>query len=345
VTTSTPSTALDLDWATAGRWAGRLAPPGPTASRAELQHLVADLRDAAHRARPLAVRASRLGGPLAAAGATDQEAEVLVVDRAGWARAAAGSFAAMLGTDGGSRTSPATLQAAGLLGLLSARVIGQYDPFADRLLLVAPTILATGRALSANPADFHLWVAVHEQTHALQFAAAPWLADHLRTELAGLTADMAETTGSEELLRAVTAAVRRLRADGPAEDWSVLDLALDAGQQEKVEAIGAMMALLEGHADVSMDAVGARAIPSVRRLRARLQARRDRRGGVLDRAFRRLVGMDAKLAQYRRGAQFVRGVRRVGGRDALDAVWTGPDRLPTARELADPRSWVRRVHG
>ena len=45
------------------------ARPGPTASRAELEHVVADLREAAERARPIAVRAARLGTVLEAADA------------------------------------------------------------------------------------------------------------------------------------------------------------------------------------------------------------------------------------------------------------------------------------
>jgi coenzyme F420 biosynthesis associated uncharacterized protein len=340
---------VDVDWVTAARWAGRMAAPGPVASRAELEHVVEELRGAAVRARGLAVRAARLGGALEAAGAQDHAASVLVVDRPGWARAAGASFASLTGPDDGSSTapatSPATLQAAGLLGLLSTRVLGQYDPFSDRLLLVAPNVLHTERALSAEPTDFRLWVCVHEQTHALQFAAAPWMADHLRREVGALVDELAHTSPTDELVGILTNVVRRARHGGLPDDWSVLDLALGEEQQARVERIGAVMSLLEGHADVSMDAVGARTIPSVRRLRARMESRRNRRGNAVERLLRRVVGMDAKLAQYRRGAQFVRGVRRAGGRDALDAVWTTAEALPTPRELADPRAWVRRVHG
>src|SRR5690606_3685215 len=114
--------------------------------------------------------------------------------------------------------------------------------------------------------------------------------------------------------------------------------------RERVERITAVMSLLEGHADVTMDAVGTRSIPTARRLRARFDARRRSATGV-DRLLRRLLGMDAKLEQYRRGASFVRGVRRAGGRAALDAVWSDVAALPSPVELTDPRAWVRRVHG
>ena len=363
--------ALDLDWEVAGRWGGRLASPGPTPARAELEALVADLHAAVGLARPLALRASRLEPMLERVGATESRPRVFVVDRAGWSRAASQSFAGMTvlppevaspGPTGalgrgagravaGARAVPVTAQAAGLLGLLAGRVLGQFDPFAatagptGRLLLVAPNVLRTERALAADRADFRLWVCVHEQTHALQFAAAPWLADHLRTAVAALAEEVAGSSAGQELALAVARGLRALRtgAEEP-EDWSMLDLLLDEAQRERVAQLTAVMSLLEGHADVTMDAVGRRWIPTVRRLRARMEARRRAATGV-DRWLRRLVGMDAKLAQYRHGAAFVRAVRRSAGRSALDPAWADPEGLPTAREIADPAAWVRRVHG
>lgn len=334
---------LDVDWDAAGRWAGRLSSPGPTGSRTELLAVVGSLRDAAQRALPLAVRASGLEGPLAAVGAQGHRAEVLVVDRSGWARAAARSFSLMASGTAPGRPAPATAEAAAMLGMLAGRVLGQFDPFTDRLLLVAPNVLRVERALSAVPDDFRLWVCVHEQTHALQFAAAPWLRQHLAHEVEALVADL-NRTPAQDLRAALEGAVRAVRSGGLREDWSVLDLALDERQRDRVDRVTAVMSLLEGHADVAMDRVGARDIPSRRRLRARMEARRRRARG-LDRVLRRLLGMDAKLAQYRTGAAFVRGVRRAGGRGALDAVWSAPEALPTPLELADPRAWVRRVHG
>ena len=68
-------------------------------------------------------------------------------------------------------------------------------------------------------------------------------------------------------------------------------------------------------------------------------------GMDFDVVLRRLIGMDAKLAQYRDGATFVRRVEAHVRRDGLNAVWSGPEMLPTAQEITDPRAWVRRVHG
>mgnify|MGYP005831432303 CR=1 FL=1 len=90
-----------------------------------------------------------------------------------------------------------------------------------------------------------------------------------------------------------------------------------------------------------MDAV-ARAIPSVRTLRKRLESRRSAKRPA-DLLLRRLLGLDAKLAQYREGARFVRTVRRRGGPDVLDVAWASPEGLPRPGEIADPAAWLRRV--
>jgi coenzyme F420 biosynthesis associated uncharacterized protein len=355
--------ALDVDWELAGRWGGRLASPGPTASPAELADMVTSLHAAARRARPLAIRVSGLRAAVIRAGRLSTYAQVLVVDRPGWARGAAQSFEALTGPVLGTvrasspldavRTAPATAQAAALLGLLAGRVLGQFDPFvtgatpAGRLMLVAPNVLRTERSLAADPADFRLWVCIHEQTHALQFAAAPWLAEHLRAQVAALVEQLASASPGHEVTAALEAAAKAARSRRTATEDDIgglglLEMVLDAEQRRQVEEITAVMSLLEGHADVTMDAVGPRTIPSVRRLRARFEAKRRAATGV-DRILRRLLGMDAKLAQYRRGAQFVRTVRQIGGPAALDSVWTSPETLPTAAEIADPARWVARV--
>ena len=239
-----------------------------------------------------------------------------------------------------------------MLALLSGKVLGQFDPFSatadgrGRLLLVAPNVLHHERRLDVDPSDFRLWVALHEQTHALQFAAAPWLADHLRARaselMTDLAADKALVPRVGELLQAVTRAVTGGADDGV----GVLDL-LSARQREVFEEVGAVMALLEGHADVAMDEVGPRVVPSVRTIRKAFEARRDEaaRSRGVDRVLRRLLGLDTKLAQYRDGAAFVRAVRKDVGLDGLNAVWTSADHLPVPQEIADPRAWVRRVHG
>ncbi|MHA7133594.1 zinc-dependent metalloprotease [Oerskovia turbata] len=290
--------------------------------------------------------------------------QVYVVDRSRWARANTEVMAsltdgvALAGGDAPDRTVSATTELAGaaqvgaVLAALSSRVLGQFDPYAvaapGRLLLVAPNVLHLERELDLRPADFRLWVCLHEQTHALQFAAAPWLADHLRASARGLLGGLADSSRqlAESRLRDKLTTAGRVVLRAVRGQEGVAHGLLTPEQQRSLEEVSAVMALLEGHADVMMDAVGRATVPTVRTIRARFEARRDGQGsGTLDTVLRRFLGMDAKLAQYRDGAAFVRGVEKDVGRDGLNAVWAAPEHLPTAREIADPGAWVRRVHG
>lgn len=338
------------DGARAARWAGRLMRPGPELTGDEARRVVARLRAAADRALPLARAASGLAPALEAAaaapGGAAADAPVLVVDRPGWARAAAASFAAVAGAElPGGPAGDAQLAAA--LAMLGTRVLGQYDPYlTSRLLLVAPNVVSVGRAMGADEDEFALWVCVHEQTHALQFAAAPWLAGHLRDQAAGLLGaivgeDEAAATGEGRPGGArgdsFLDAVRSLRGGG-----SPLTDLLGADQQERLDSVTAVMSLLEGHADVTMDEVPRHALPHRGDLRRRMTERREK--GGMAAVLRRVLGMDAKLAQYRQGATFVRAVRAARP-DALDAAWASPDALPTLDEIADPGAWLARTGG
>ncbi len=89
------------------------------------------------------------------------------------------------------------------------------------------------------------------------------------------------------------------------------------------------MSLLEGHADVVMDGVGPAVIPSVAEIRRKFDQRR-KGVGTLDRLLRRLLGLDAKMAQYRDGAQFVRG-------SSTRSAWTGSTRSGTSPPTCRPR--------
>ena len=98
--------------------------------------------------------------------------------------------------------------------------------------------------------------------------------------------------------------------------------------------------LVAGHG--LMDGVGPTVIPSVAEIRAKFNQRR-KGVGPLDRVLRRVLGLDAKMAQYRDGAKFVHGVVDKVGMAEFNAIWDGPENLPSKAEIADPAAWVSRV--
>ncbi|HEY5835272.1 zinc-dependent metalloprotease [Streptomyces sp.] len=283
------------------------------------------------------------------------------------ARRPGGPGGAVLGTVGGKVTG---VEVGMLLSFLSSRVLGQYETFAPatrelpagpvkaepgesragRLLLVAPNIVHVERELDVDPHDFRLWVCLHEETHRTQFSAVPWLRDHIEGEIQSF---LGETElDPSTVIERVREAVQSFTGSNPAgaddgeqtDGRSLMDLVQTPSQREILARLTAVMSLLEGHADYVMDGVGPEVVPTVAEIREKFSRRRASGAGRLDQAVRKLLGLDAKLRQYRDGERFVRAVVGQVGMDGFNRVWTSPNTLPTKTEIAKPADWVARVH-
>lgn len=334
-----------VDWALAASAGSRLAPSGPADQREDVEAAVRQLRRSSERAVQPVADVTGLEAPFEAH-------RSVVVGRREWIRSnveqmriATEPVTEVLGGDGnrvlravGSRTT--ALQMGAVLAWLSAKVLGQYEAFGahGRLLLVAPNIVHAERQLDVPPADFRLWVCLHEETHRVQFGAVPWLSEYFTSEVHAYLRAI-DTDAGSAFGRAVGAMRRGTRGSG-----GLIDLVQTEEQRAILDRLTALMSLLEGHADVVMDAVGPRIVPSVDIIRRRFDERRQQ-AGTLDGALRRLLGLDAKLRQYVEGAAFVRAIVDAVGMQGFNAVWTDPETLPRAGEIADPHAWIARVHG
>ncbi|GAA3403272.1 hypothetical protein GCM10011577_15960 [Pseudarthrobacter polychromogenes] len=355
-----------INWDLAASTAARLAPAGPVLDQAAISEAVDSLRRLADASVD---HVHEITGLEAARDLRDSS--VLVVDRASWAKANTQSFAVMLkpamekmlenrqGTlsPGAASVSGAITgsQLGAVLAFLASKVLGQYDPFAalaegstappaGRLLLVAPNIVAVERELNVTPEDFRLWVCLHEQTHRVQFAAAPWLRHHMLEQIDQLSVHLLGNVDS--LMERATAAARSLKdrtASGNTPGrGAILDLLQDPEEKAAISHLTAVMSLLEGHANVVMDAVDASIIPSVKTIRQRFNDRgKDR--GVIEKFIRSLLGLDAKMRQYSDGARFVRAVVDAAGMEGFNRVWESADHLPTEPEIHDAKLWLERM--
>ena len=145
------------------------------------------------------------------------------------------------------------------------------------------------------------------------------------------------------LAEAAEAPTEELRAGrNPLRDDGALGLVATPEQLEALHRIQALMSLLEGHGDVTMDRAGAAAIPSAARFCAVLRERRNQVRGPA-KLLQQLIGLEAKLRQYEEGEQFVDAVEEAGGPELLDRVWRGPEWLPSLAEIRDPATWIARV--
>ncbi|MFD5191540.1 zinc-dependent metalloprotease [Streptomyces sp. NPDC058357] len=363
-----------VDWNLAVATATRLVRPGPEISREEAREVVAELRRHAKAAEEHVRSFTRM----IPEGTDPEDTPVLVVDRAGWIKANVAGFrellrpllgkmqdrrpggpgGAVLGAVGGKVTG---VEVGMLLSFLASRVLGQYETFAPatrelpasangggRLLLVAPNIVHVERELDVDPHDFRLWVALHEETHRTQFTGVPWLRDHLQGEIQSFLdeTDVDPMTLLERLREAAQslAGGRPEGEDGEDGGRSLVELVQTPAQREILGRLTAVMSLLEGHADYVMDGVGPEVVSSVGEIREKFQQRRARGAGRLDQALRKLLGLDAKLRQYRDGERFVRAVVDEVGMDGFNRVWTSPNTLPTKAEIEKPADWIARVH-
>ncbi|MCT2590003.1 zinc-dependent metalloprotease [Streptomyces sp. N2-109] len=370
-----------VDWNLAVATATRLVRPGPEVSRDEARAVVAELRQHAKVSEEHVRTFTRMGNrtDAEAAASGDTPPPVLVVDRAGWVKANVAGFrellspllgkmherrtggpgGAMLGAVGGKVTG---VEVGMLLSFLASRVLGQYETFAPatrelpassegggRLLLVAPNIVHVERELAVSPHDFRLWVCLHEETHRTQFTAVPWLRDHIQGEIQSFLSETdVDPSTLLERLREAAQSLTGARPSGEegeeASDRSFVELVQTPVQREILNRLTAVMSLLEGHADYVMDGVGPEVVPTVAEIREKFQKRRATGAGRLDQALRKLLGLDAKLRQYRDGERFVRAVVEEVGMDGFNRVWTSPNTLPTKSEIAKPADWIARVH-
>ncbi len=218
-----------------------------------------------------------------------------------------------------------------MLEFLSRRVLGQFDPqllgrepVRPALYLVEPNVEGWERQARLPGDDLRRWLILHEMTHAWQFAAHPWLRDHLDRQVQELVA-IATRSGSSrgvERLRALTVGV--------------------PSQWELVRRLQATMSLVEGHGNLVMNLVGRRLLPSFERLETAYRAR-SRERGMLEQLVLRVTGLEMKMEQYRVGERFALAIHDRYGMDALNRAWEGPDALPRPEELNDPDRWYRRA--
>jgi coenzyme F420 biosynthesis associated uncharacterized protein len=345
-----------VDWDLAASVARRMSGSEPFSQSYHADSLVADFDELTAEAEELvAVNTGlrSLAGP----------ARARVTDRSGWVDANLAGFQRLLGpiTDrlgermGSGPLAPVMRRVAGaevgaLLGWMSGRVLGQYDLLVvediepekqDIVYYVGPNVLALEKRFAFPPRQFRLWLSLHEVTHRAQFTGIPWLREHylglLDRVLGAIDPD------PKRFLAALGRIVDEVRAGrNPLDEGGVATLFATEEQRVALDQVGGLMSLLEGHGDVTMDRAGAHLIPSAERFSRVLRQRRRQSRGLV-KLIQALVGLEAKLAQYEQGEEFIAAVETVGGPDVLDRAWAGAEWLPSMVEIRDPDAWLRRV--
>jgi coenzyme F420 biosynthesis associated uncharacterized protein len=239
-------------------------------------------------------------------------------------------------------------EAGTLLGYVSQRVLGQYDlpvPTADgagegTVWYVVPNIVQTERRHGFKPADFRLWIALHETAHRRQFRGVRWLPGHIQGLLDSyLSSVQIDEEGLKRVAQRAQELAKRMLAGDRVD---LLDLLVTPEQRGTLEHVQATMSVLEGHGEFVMDELGAKMVPGHDRMKRVLHERRQAAGPGA-RLVQELLGLRQKLDQYSQGERFVRRLYERGGTEAVNRVFVSPDALPTVDEVRDPDRYLARA--
>jgi putative hydrolase len=241
------------------------------------------------------------------------------------------------------------MSAGTMVGHLAQTSFGQYDlpiprPPSGELLVVAPTIEHFADEWSLPHADVRLWVCVQELTmHAV--LSVP----HVRAQLDELVGTFVgafrpDTRDLEDRLAdfdpTSTGMGDLQRAFG---DPEMLLGAMQTPEQDAVRPrLDALVALVVGFADHTVDQVAARLLGSSGRIGEAIRRRR-LEADQASRFVERLLGLSITAAQVERGNRFVSGVIERAGADGLARLWQSDRQLPTPNELDAPGLWLARI--
>jgi coenzyme F420 biosynthesis associated uncharacterized protein len=249
----------------------------------------------------------------------------------------------------GAGRSASGAQLGAVLAWMSTRVLGQYDLLLteemaedqDLLYYVGPNVVELEERHGFAPHEFRLWLALHEVTHRCQFTAVPWLRGYFLSLVDKAIEPFQADPG--RVAEMVRRAAEQLRSrQSPLDDAGVLGIVATEQQLEAIRSLQAMMSILEGHGDVTMDRAGAAEVPGAAKFSQVLRERRQSVKGPA-KVLQQVLGLEAKLRQYQQGEEFIHAVEAQGGRELMDKVWRGPEWLPTLPEIREPQRWIARV--
>jgi len=337
------------DRSAAGRLAARLAGQYPLADTYHGAALVEDMA----RITPEVSQLVSEGTGLALPG----DPTTLVIGRLEWVDRNIASFQHLIEpaaqkiarsrdeSAGGLAQRVVERESSALLGVLSRRVLGQYELVlptgeeGDSVAYVGPNLLQMERTHQFRPSEFRFWVALHELTHRAQFQGVPWL----RPYFLSLVEELLEASTPEPgRLRAIAEEIVQRRRSGTPliDERGIFGLIATDAQQEIVDRVQALMSLLEGHGHVVMDRIGAERLRSQARMSRVLKTRRkDKRTA----AFFRVTGLEMKVRQYELGERFIKKVERQAGWETVNLAFRGASSIPTLAEIERPEQWLSRV--
>jgi putative hydrolase len=242
------------------------------------------------------------------------------------------------------------LTAGSMVGHLAQRSFGQYDlpiPRAtgDEIVVNAPNLIAFADEWSLPRDELLLWICLHEAT-----AHAVLSVPHVRDRIDGLlqrylSSFQPDANLLEERLGELgdsgTGGLEGLQ-DAMADPEALLGAIRSPAQLDLLPQLEAVVAVVAGYVDATMDRMGTGLISNYQMLTEALRRRRVQ-AAAHDRFVERLFGLELHQAQYDRGRSFIDGVVERAGTDGLSRLWSSERELPTPAEVDAPGLWLARI--
>ena len=242
-----------------------------------------------------------------------------------------------------------SMTAGSMVGNLARRSLGQYDlpipRHGSKLMVVPANIDSLAEEWSLDASDLRLWVCLSELTHHAVLSIP-----HVSRRLDELLADYVR--GFEADPAALESRLSELdfaNPDSMGDLQSVLgnpEIILGAiqspAQRVLLPQITALITVIAGYVDWTMDSIGRGLIGSYQRLSEALRRRRVT-ADQADRFIERMFGLELTQDQYDRGSAFANGVLERAGTDGLARLWHSERELPTPAEVDAPGLWLARI--
>ena len=236
-----------------------------------------------------------------------------------------------------------------MVGHLAGRCLGTYDlPIprdGDRILLIAPNIDSFGKDWSIPKEDLKLWICLHEVTlHTI--LGIP----HVRKNLSGLLTRHAESFGKDPSI--IQDRFGDIEIGEGLEGLESLqnivtpEMVIGAVRSPEQEALlpflEALIAIIIGFVDFTMDQIGNNLISSYSMMTEALRRRRVETGEA-ERFVEKILGLNLTQEQVDRGKSFIDGIVERSGSEGLDRLWLNEENLPTPSEVDAPGLWLARL--
>ena len=236
-----------------------------------------------------------------------------------------------------------------MVGHLARRSLGTYDLPIPRdencILLVVPNIESFGNDWSIPEKDLRLWVCLHEITHHAVLGVP-----HIRSNLKGLLARHAESFNNNP------SSIQEQFGDMNILDTSenlaslqeflnpekILNAVRSPEQEALLPYLEALVAVIIGFVDHTMDQIGNELISSYPMMTEALRRRRLETGDA-DRFVEQILGLNLTQEQVNRGTSFISGIIERAGNEGLEKLWTQESNLPTPNEIDAPGLWLARL--